>query len=166
MNRETLEMHIAAGRSQREIAEAEGVSQGTVRYWLDGYGLKTSRGPFGKVAHPHCVICGETDLTKFYGHKRNVCAACHNADTGERGRRTMERVRELLGGSCIACGYNRFHVSLDVHHRDPSRKAPNFRTIRGWSWDRIVEELEGCCLLCKNCHAAHHAGLLEITDSQ
>jgi predicted HNH restriction endonuclease len=34
--------------------------------------------------------------------------------------------------------------------------------MRGWSWEHITKELEKCVLLCKNCHAAVHAGLLKI----
>jgi hypothetical protein len=50
-------------------------------------------------------------------------------------------------------------VALDIHHVDPKKKDPDFKRMRGWAWDRIKNELDKCMLLCKNCHAAHHAGL-------
>jgi predicted HNH restriction endonuclease len=34
--------------------------------------------------------------------------------------------------------------------------------MRGWSWESILIELKKCILLCKNCHAAYHAGLLKF----
>ena len=41
MQRSTLELHIANGLTGYQIAEKEGLSQTTIRYWLRKYGLKT-----------------------------------------------------------------------------------------------------------------------------
>ncbi len=136
----------------------------TRRYCLDcsPYGKHNTRnfevGPVYK-----CTKCGETNPDKFYGHKRTWCGACHNIYTSNQGRSKRERIIEYLGGCCSDCGYKKYTCSLDVHHFDPSKKDPSFASARGWSWERIEKELQGCCLLCKNCHAAVHAGLLQLT---
>lgn len=105
-----------------------------------------------------CGICGETDESKFYGHKKKVCGKCHNQYTKERYREKRDKVLEYMGGKCVSCGFDKFKSSLDIHHISPKEKDINFSSYRGWSWDRIKEEVDKCVLLCKNCHSAYHAG--------
>ena len=105
----------------------------------------------------HCA-CGETDRDKFSPTKTRICRQCHSKYTTERGQVQKQRARDHLGGKCQACGYAKHQVALDIHHVDPKRKDPNFGTMRGWLWRRILKELKHCMLLCKNCHTAHHSG--------
>ncbi len=107
---------------------------------------------------PKCK-CGETDPSKFYGHKKTVCGKCHNAYTLEAGKRKRDYALNKLGGKCSNCGFDKWSSSLDIHHTDPSIKDSKFGSFRGWSLERIDKELVSCVLLCKNCHSAFHAGL-------
>lgn len=106
----------------------------------------------------HCGSCGETKRSKFSPTKTRVCRRCHTKYTTARGQRQKQRARDQLGGKCRACGYKKYQVSLDIHHTNPTRKDPNFNTMRGWKWTRILKELKHCVLLCKNCHTGHHSG--------
>lgn len=109
-----------------------------------------------------CGLCGETDPTKFYGHKKSVCGSCHNKYTLEQGKKKREFIIEQLGGKCVECGYDKFKSSLQAHHLDPNVKDKNFRSIRGWSEQRILDEIQGCVLLCACCHSAVHSGELKL----
>lgn len=60
------------------------------------------------------------------------------------------------------CGFDRYPCSLDLYHQDREMKDPNYRSMRGWAWEKILVELKKCILLCKNCHAAVHAGHLKV----
>jgi hypothetical protein len=111
-----------------------------------------------------CGHCGETDPTKFYGHKKSVCGSCHNKYTLEQGKKKREFIIEQLGGKCVACGYDKFKSALQAHHLDPSVKDKNFGSIRGWSEQRILDEIKGCVLLCACCHSAVHSGELTIPN--
>lgn len=102
--------------------------------------------------------CGETDPKKFYGHKKQICAKCHNIYTRKKGVENRNYVLEKLGKCCSRCGYDEFLVSLDVHHLDPSKKDKGYKHFRGWAKQRIDKEIEGCILLCRNCHHALHFG--------
>lgn len=144
----------------KEMALYFDVGFTTIRYWLKKYQLRTKRGPHGKIPKDmvvprHCA-CGETDPSKFYGHKRTVCGICHNRYTLAQGQARKQRVREYLGGCCQLCGFAKYTAALHVHHKDPSKKSPNFNTSRGWSWTNLLKELQHCVLLCANCHAALH----------
>lgn len=167
MEKAVLEPLIQQGLSLNVIARTIDTSPTNARYWIRKHGLKLKQKPFGSgYVHPQtpyrCGRCGETDPAKFYGHKRKVCGACHNAYNIKQGQERRLRAVKELGGRCKVCGFDQYSCSLDLHHRDSKAKAPNFRSMRGWSWERILVELQKCILLCKNCHAAHHAGLLQI----
>lgn len=163
MQEEILCKHIENGLSQRQIATKEKSSLGTVRYWLKYYGLKTRAGPKSEsrdlVSNRRCA-CGEARPEKFYGNKKRRCAKCQNKDVIENSRRKRKMCIEMLGGKCVACGFDKYSCSLDLHHVDPLTKGASFKMARGWSNGRLFAEIKKCVLLCKNCHAAYHAGLI------
>ena len=68
-----------------------------------------------------------------------------------------QRAVEYRGGSCEHCGWNRNNAALHFHHVNPSEKEFNIGKSNGWSWDKIVIELDKCIMLCANCHAIEHA---------
>ena len=156
LDRQSLVSLVGKGFSIREIAKTVQSNYTVTRYWLRHFNLKTQKRVIFKCQ------CGETDPLKFYGHKRSICGKCSNEYNLKKGQENRKRIVEALGGKCILCGYDKFPCSLDAHHKDPSKKDPNFSNARYWSWERIEKELEGCCLLCRNCHAAVHAGFLGV----
>lgn len=79
--------------------------------------------------------------------------------TLEKRREYKRKAVEYLGGKCELCGYNKCVDAFDFHHRDPGEKGDNepSRIISSCAWDRIVEELDKCMLVCANCHRELHA---------
>jgi len=60
---------------------------------------------------------------------------------------------------CKYCGEND-PVCLDFHHRDPSKKTALISQmvyIKGWSIERMLEEINKCDIVCSNCHRKIHA---------
>lgn len=153
---------VEQGLTLKEIGLINDCSNGTVRYWLDKYNLKTKRGQ--KSLSPLCK-CGESDPDKFYGHKKRICGKCHNKYTLKIGQKNRKRAIKYLGGECIVCGYSKYTCSLDFHHIDPLLKDVKFANMRNWSWHRTKKEIKKCVLLCKNCHAAIHAKKLYLERS-
>jgi ribosomal protein L37AE/L43A len=160
MDRNILEKHISEGCSIRQIASKQSVAPVTVRYWLKKYKLKTQ---YTERDHQgfHCNKCGQSDPSRFYKTQRWLCSACFNAYKTELARVKRDMALDLLGPRCIVCGFEKYKCSLDIHHVDLERKDPNFRHMRGWSSERIVEEIKNCIVLCKCCHTAYHCGLLQ-----
>ncbi len=64
---------------------------------------------------------------------------------------------ELFGGGCCKCGYNKCDSALEFHHIDRSTKEHRPAKLLFGSWEKIVEELKKCILLCSNCHRELHA---------
>ena len=60
--------------------------------------------------------------------------------------------------SCLHCGESA-NVVLDFHHRDGTTKEFGIAEgLRRYSWQRVLDEIEKCDVLCANCHRRHHHG--------
>jgi len=79
-----------------------------------------------------------------------------------RRRKIKSKAIELLGGKCCLCGYNKYQGALDFHHIDPETKIFGIGGQgHSRSWDRVLEELNKCILVCANCHREISAGLID-----
>lgn len=168
LSKEILEKAIADNLTLKQLGELFGCSKSNIRHYIRKFGLKLSRGarekfPKDLLSVRLCRVCGETDVNKFYGNKASICGRCHNQIILDNGRKKKKFARDLLGGKCAHCGYKLYQVALDIHHLSPQHKDINFKSMRGWSLDRIKEEMKHCILLCRNCHAAVHSGEIALT---
>ena len=159
MEKAVLEQLVFENRSTWEISRILHTPQSSLRYWLNKYNLKTT-----PVKRHRCGKCGETDPNKFYGNKKKICGKCHNKENTRRGNEKIQKAIEYLGGTCVNpnCPGWTYCCSLDIHHKDPNTKDPNFISKRGWSWEKLQKELDLCVLLCKNCHSALHHNEWEL----
>ena len=57
---------------------------------------------------------------------------------------------------CSECGHD-VYEDLDYHHKDPLTKVATVSDMVGrYSRQRILDEIQKCEVLCKNCHMKHH----------
>jgi hypothetical protein len=164
MERKKLENLIRKNYSIRKIAKELSKTPSTIRYWLDKFGLKTSKAKGGKYC---CKLCGETSKKKMANKgggriSYSICKSCHSSENTKRGRERKKMLVEHKGGSCIVCGYSKCIAALEFHHQDPNNKDPKFRALRYWSLKRAMDEVDKCYLLCSNCHREAHWGLLNL----
>ena len=161
MEKQELEKMLNQGMSLNDISKETKKSLTTVRYWCKKHSLKSNYSKFKNESKNHkCSICGETNPKNFYGHKKSICGSCHNSYTLDKGKQNRNFIIENMGGRCINCGFDKYQSALQVHHLDPSKKDKNFSSIRGWSKQRIIDEIKECVLLCANCHSAVHSNEL------
>lgn len=52
----------------------------------------------------------------------------------------------------------------DFHHIIAETKDFNVSTIVGYKWSTVLTEIDKCVIVCKNCHAKTHAGLITISS--
>lgn len=91
----------------------------------------------------------------------------------ERTRTRRARIRNWLNerkadAGCHRCG-EADAACLDFHHRKTDGKAGNICDLvtRGWSRERLREELAKCVVLCANCHReTHSSGTQPENDSR
>jgi hypothetical protein len=57
----------------------------------------------------------------------------------------------------MMCGVKYPLPAMQFHHRDSNKKDVTWTKLRLRSWDKVIKELDGCDLLCANCHAIKHS---------
>lgn len=64
--------------------------------------------------------------------------------------------------SCKFCPENAT-CCLHFHHQDPKQKDLEVSiAARQWSWKRIMKEIDKCIVVCANCHAKIHEGIIKL----
>ena len=130
-----LRKAIAEGLSVAQLAEVFGCSKGSVRYWLQKYGLRTVNPPW-RTSTPEVTAARAAGLPSLvqdcphHGPGRFVreaggyyrCARCRGERVSARRRRVKELLVAEAGGHCLVCGYDRCVGALEFHHLDPSQK--------------------------------------------
>lgn len=109
----------------------------------------------------HCVWhCCNRELV---GRQQRFCsAACKNSyHVDARRKKLKEMAVEHKGGKCELCGYDRCIQALTFHHIDPTQKDFTISASgHTRSWNKLRRELNKCIMLCANCHAEVHAGVV------
>lgn len=118
----------------------------------------------------NCEICLKEFQRLPNGHTRKYCFECSPSILNGKGSHKVairqaykrEAVR-ILGNKCHHCGVEGHQAIFDFHHIDPSKKEFSVSTD-GYtrSLEKYLLEIRKCALLCKNCHALHHMGEIEI----
>lgn len=76
-------------------------------------------------------------------------------------RPSVKQVLVNTFGGCALCGYRKCLAALEFHHLDPSKKEFQISSFRKKAVDDylLLKELEGCILICSNCHRETHQGM-------
>jgi hypothetical protein len=108
-----------------------------------------------------CSICQQLKPeTEFYkkgksGRLNSLCKECFNDYCQKRWVDRKKLAVEYLGGKCSRCGYNGHYAALQFHH--VRHKDFTWVKLRLFNWERVIQELDKCVLLCANCHAIIHS---------
>jgi hypothetical protein len=70
-----------------------------------------------------------------------------------------EEAVKFKGSQCVLCGYNSCNRALHFHHLNSHEKEKNISNYT--NWQKLVAELEKCVLVCANCHAEIHSGMVD-----
>lgn len=173
---EQLQPLIDSGVSHRAVALKLGVSQSTVRHWVQRHGLVSRRTARLQATSPlrgtrplramldcprHGVIEHRLKTTGSYR-----CPKCSSESVSRRRRRIKAILVEEAGGSCTVCRYDRYVGALEFHHLD--RESKLFAVGHAGMTRSIAtarEEAAKCVLLCANCHAEVEAGIVDLQSA-
>lgn len=67
----------------------------------------------------------------------------------EKGAKRKQVLLNMLGGKCVNCGTTE---KLEFDHIDPKLKSFNIVSKILVRWDRLLDEIKKCQLLCNSCH--------------
>lgn len=123
---------------------------------------------FGKLTNgsqglkPYCRECNNREGRKYIRDNAKKFS--------ERHRSRKSELVELFGGRCSRCGYNEFVAGLDFHHVIKNTKKRGISLILSQTTEKtmlerkdLLEELDKCALLCRNCHTAINRWQYTIT---
>jgi len=73
-------------------------------------------------------------------------------------RERKVKLVNMLGGKCRNCGYDKCYAALEFHHEDEKLEKSFGIAANGMlaSWEKLLEEVEKCILLCCRCHREEH----------
>jgi hypothetical protein len=106
----------------------------------------------------NCTKCGKSSR---YGHIDSLCIECYSqthTSKQVRIRRNQERLFEHLDDlACVDCGEDDSRVLQFDHVRGVKHGDVAQMVISGYSWNRILEEIAKCEIVCANCHSKRTA---------
>jgi hypothetical protein len=158
MEKELLESMLNNNKSLTHISKMTGKSLSSVRYWVTKYGLK-------KIINTDCEVCQKPLVgkqSKFCSIKCKVQTTNHKHQVytaqQSRGLERKKQLIEICGGSCVDCGYKKNISALEFHHLDPNKKSfgIDLRQCSCTKWEKLIEEVNKCVLICANCHRERH----------
>ena len=71
-------------------------------------------------------------------------------------RRKRDYIQKLKEVPCMDCGGTFNPVAMDFDHRERDSKKMNVSMLCNYSWDRLLDEIEKCDIICSNCHRVRH----------
>jgi hypothetical protein len=158
MEKELLLSMLNDNKSLRQISKITGKSLTSIRYWKAKYGLE-------KIDNTNCEVC----QNPLVGKQSKFCSVkCkqqtinfkHQNYTAQqaRGLERKKKLIELAGGECCDCGYKKNISALEFHHLNPEEKSfgIDLRKCSNLQWNKLVEEVKKCVLICANCHRERH----------
>lgn len=117
-----------------------------------------------------CYICEQDFVLKktWGGNNRRVCYNCIPEGLAQKEREkilynffTQKANKIKLERGCDKCSYNKCAQALEWHHPNDDKDADpstilTSRTIK--SFEKYLQEIDKCILLCANCHREEHYG--------
>ncbi len=130
--------------------------------------LKKSRTAIHKkaVRRGLCRPRKKRDLEKFTILKKKLNDRYYGRHRKAIYKRKAKRLRDktielknLLGGKCSICGYDKCFYALDFHHTGENKEGNLATIIKDASKQKALKEIKKCILVCANCHRElHHKG--------
>lgn len=117
---------------------------------------------FGPSSLVECSVCGKQYAYSRKNRRGCTRTKCNSCAAARKRRSSKQDAVNYLGGKCSLCGYSKCLRGLVFHHRDPKEKKFSIGGSQEITWNRLVKELDKCVLLCANCHAEVHDGVVQI----
>lgn len=132
-----------------------------------------------------CIGCKKSEKEMDFYKQKSVkyCKECfkqymrekhkngYNVKTNERTRNrrlkhitAVTKIKKQIG-KCACCPETEVACFV-LHHLDPTQKDFGIGENIVRSWKLIINEIEKCVVVCCNCHAKIHAGLIDTSNMQ
>lgn len=136
-----------------------------------------------------CIVCKESKSEDEYnwrnrsqGRRKNYCRMCDReikkrhyannraaiiAQVRSRTAVNVERFQEWKSHLCCTLCPESDSCCLDFHHLDPEQKDFGIsEAVPSMSWEALMEEVNKCIVVCKNCHTKVHKYGLDVMQQR
>ena len=111
-----------------------------------------------------CLICGKEFSPKTaMANQRQCCYDCMPDGIQLTRGMFLAKIKQVRGGKCERCGYDKCLKALEFHHLDPSQKDFTISNDRFKLQEAVVESKK-CILICSNCHKELHDGMWDESE--
>lgn len=114
----------------------------------------------GRPKLPQCKRGHDISIVGRFNGKRDgygPCKLCNLINARKFRSERVEKLKQIkLTSGCKYCGYKKSAWSLDFHHRDSSTKEFVIAQKPFTVWSKLLEEIEKCDIVCRNCHGELH----------
>lgn len=92
-------------------------------------------------------------MKRFYAKHPNYYQDSRREKELEKARQFSERLALIkLTYGCADCGYDKYPEALDFDHLPGTVKVAGVSSMSYSAWDRVLEEIDKCEVVCANCH--------------
>jgi len=113
----------------------------------------------------NCKHCNISDVVENFPvaeiingktYYRHLCVSCYSKQKYSEKKKRVIKFREYKKTlKCVRCGYDDYRA-LQFHHVNSDKEGILTKIVRDRSWDRAMEEINKCIVLCANCHQIEH----------
>lgn len=79
-------------------------------------------------------------------------------------KRILDAYKRICG--CIVCRRNSPPECLDFHHINNAKVKDVSKFMKQGSYDKMINEIGKCVVLCSNCHRLVHNGAIKISKTR
>ncbi len=113
----------------------------------------------------HCKICLKERGKNYYRNNRERQLALANIRRREYRKKRRNFINKQKDKPCTDCGKKYPHYVMDFDHRNGNDKAGNIAHLLNqnfWSYEKLLEEIKKCDIVCANCHRIRTFNRLEL----
>jgi transposase len=106
-----------------------------------------------------CKECQKRIFKEYYQKNKQA----HINRVAKRTNRVNETIAQIkTNRGCTSCEEN-FSYCLEFHHLDPNQKDGLVGEAK--IFEKTIEEISKCVLVCRNCHIKAHKGLISLDEN-
>lgn len=100
----------------------------------------------------YCTTCCSVYTLSDKVARENQCKNCNSKESSKKTVSKRKMLYDYLANKCCTdCGISN-PIVLEFDHIDPTNKKHNVSSMMGYSWSKILEEINKCDIVCANCH--------------
>jgi len=104
------------------------------------------------IRQSFCKTCKSRYNKNWYQKNKEK----HKSDVAKNNKIRYSEYRDIIRPMkeqpCVDCGNKYPYYVMDFDHLEDCEKIENISQMKGWSKDKLLDEIAKCEIVCSNCH--------------